>query len=59
MRNIRESLRHETFFSLAALNRRIRELCDQLSLRPMKKLGGTTRRELFESLARPHLKPLP
>jgi transposase len=52
-------LRNETFFSLEALNRRIRELCDELNLRPMKKLGGKTRRELFESLDRPYLKPLP
>lgn len=53
-------LRNETFFSLAALNRRLRELCDELNNeRPMKKLGGKTRRDLFESLDRPHLKPLP
>jgi hypothetical protein len=52
-------LRNETFFSLEALNRRIRELCDELNLRPMKRLGGKTRRELFESLDRPYLKPLP
>ena len=52
-------LRKETFFSLEALNRRIRELCDELNLRAMKRLGGKTRRELFESLDRPNLKPLP
>jgi transposase len=52
-------LRNETFFSLSALNRRIRELCDELNDRPMKRLGGKSRRELFEVLDRPHLKPLP
>jgi transposase len=52
-------LRNETFFSLSALNRRIRELCNELNERPMKRLGGKSRRELFELLDRPHLKPLP
>jgi DNA replication protein DnaC len=52
-------LRNETFFSPEALNRRIAELRDELNLRPLKKLGGKTRRELFESLDRPHLKALP
>ena len=52
-------LRNETFFSLGALNRRIRELCDELNARPMKRLGGKSRRELFEILDRPYLKPLP
>lgn len=52
-------LRNETFFSLSALNRRIRELCDELNARPMKRLGGKSRRELFELLDRPHMKALP
>lgn len=52
-------LRNETFFSLGTLNRRIRQLCDELNDRPMKRLGGKTRRELFETLDRPHLKALP
>jgi transposase len=52
-------LRNETFFSLHALNARIRELLDDLNLRPMKGLGGQTRRALFESLDRPALKALP
>lgn len=52
-------LRNETFFSLVALNRRIRELCDELNDRPMKRLGGKSRRELFKVLDQPHLKPLP
>jgi len=41
-------LRHETFFSLGALNQRIAELLEELNARPMKKLGGISRRQLFE-----------
>jgi transposase len=52
-------LRNETFFSLESLNRRIRELLDDLNDRPMKKLGGISRRELFEQVERPALRPLP
>jgi transposase len=52
-------LRNETFFSLEALNLRIRELLDELNARPMKKLGGVSRRELFERVERPALRPLP
>lgn len=37
-------LRNETFFSLATLNARTRELLDELNLRPTKKLGGVSRR---------------
>src|SRR6202521_2118198 len=52
-------LRHETFFSLAALNARIRELLVDLSARPMKGYGGLSRRDLFERFDRPALRPLP
>jgi len=52
-------LRNETFFSLAALNARIAELREALNARPMKKLGGATRRELFDKYDRPALRPLP
>jgi transposase len=52
-------LRNETFFSLAALNARIAELRDELNARPMKKLGGATRRDLFERYDRPALRALP
>ncbi len=52
-------LRNETFFSLESLNLRIRELLDDLNDRPMKKLGGVSRRELFERLERGALRPLP
>ncbi|MEZ4273311.1 MAG: IS21 family transposase [Myxococcota bacterium] len=52
-------LRHEVFFSLSELNGRIQELLKSLNRRPMKGYGGQSRRELFESLDQPVLKPLP
>ena len=51
-------LRNQTFFSLAELNQAIREQLEVLNGREMKKLGAS-RRELFERLDRPALKPLP
>ena len=51
-------LRHETFFSLAALNARIAELLADLNARPMQ-LYRASRRELFERLDQPALRPLP
>jgi transposase len=51
-------LRHETFFSLAALNLRIRELLAWINTRTMRAYGAS-RQELFERLDRPALKPLP
>jgi transposase len=51
-------LRNRRFFSLAELNRAIRELVEQLNDRPMRG-WGTTRRALFEQLDRPALLPLP
>jgi len=52
-------LRNETFFSLAQLNERIAELLEELNDRPMRDYGQATRRQLFERLDRPELKPLP
>jgi transposase len=52
-------LRNETFFSLQALNERIRELLTELNARPMKKMGGKSRRDLYESHDKPALLPLP
>src|SRR5690606_4692087 len=52
-------LRNETFFSLEALNHRIRELLEELNGRPMKRYGGLSRRDLFERLDRPALRALP
>jgi transposase len=51
-------LRHETFFSLAAMNERIAELLEDLNNRRMR-VYGASRRELFERLDRAALKPLP
>jgi transposase len=51
-------LRNRRFFSLAELNRAIRELADNLNDRPMRG-WGTTRRALFEQLDRPALQSLP
>jgi transposase len=51
-------LRNRRFFSLAELNRAIRELVDQLNDRPMRG-WNTTRRALFEQLDRPALLALP
>jgi hypothetical protein len=51
-------LRNETFFSLAALNERIRELTGELNARPMRAYGGESRRVLFERLDKPALRPL-
>jgi transposase len=52
-------IRHETFFSLEALNARIFELLEDLNNKPRKHLGGVSRRELFERIDRPALRPLP
>jgi transposase len=51
-------LRHETFFSLAALNARISDLLADLNARPMR-LYRASRRALFERLDQPALRPLP
>jgi transposase len=51
-------LRHETFFSLAALNARIAELLADLNARPMR-LYRASRRDLFARLDQPALRPLP
>jgi transposase len=52
------ALRHRTFFSLEELNREIAHLLERLNARPFKKLPGS-RREVFETLDRPALRPLP
>jgi len=51
-------LRNHTFFSLAELNEAIKAWLDELNSRPMRHLGQS-RRELFESLDKPALAPLP
>jgi transposase len=52
------ALRNRTFFSLTELNEAIRDKVRQINDRLMKKLGAS-RRELFERLDKPALKPLP
>jgi transposase len=51
-------LRNESFFSLAQLNGRIRELLEDLNARVMKRYG-VSRRALFERVDKPALKALP
>ncbi len=51
-------LRHETFSTLGALNARIGELLEDLNTRRMRRYAAS-RRELFERLDRPALRPLP
>ena len=51
-------LRDRKFFSLVDLNKAIRELLEDLNNRKMEHLGKS-RRELFELVDKPALKPLP
>jgi transposase len=51
-------LRNRRFFSLAELNQAIHELLEEVNRRVTKHLGAS-RRQLFESLDQPALKPLP
>jgi transposase len=52
------ALRKRQFFSLAELNEAIGELTRKLNQRPFRKLPGT-REELYRSIDRPMLRPLP
>ncbi|WP_416138381.1 IS21 family transposase [Halomonas sp. HK25] len=51
-------LRHHTFFTLASLNQAIRELLEDLNRRPFQG-REESRRDLFEAIDRPVLRPLP
>ena len=51
-------LRHETFYSLFDLNKRIRELIEQHIHIPFQKRPGT-RHEIFSKQEKPFLRPLP
>jgi transposase len=57
-RRVLAKLRNETFFTLVELNRRIRQLLDELNDRLFQKLAGS-RRTMFEQIDKPALKPLP
>jgi transposase len=52
------ALRNRTFFSLAEINEAIGELLDRLNAREFKAIKST-REQLFETLDKPALKPLP
>jgi len=52
------ALRNHTFFSLAELNKAIAQKLVEFNNRKFQKLDGT-RKQLFESLDKPALKPLP
>jgi len=52
-------LRRRTFYSLAELNAAIAELLAELNDRRVLRRVGRTRRQLFEEIDRPALKPLP
>ncbi|MEP7273534.1 MAG: IS21 family transposase [Acidobacteriota bacterium] len=52
------ALRRRTFFNLGELNQAIGELLLKLNSRPFRKMRGS-RRELFEQIDHPALKPLP
>jgi transposase len=51
-------IRNETFFSLSELNGRIAELLEDLNARTMRAYGQS-RRERFDAIDRPALRPLP
>ena len=51
-------LRRRTFFSLGELNEAMGELLHELNHKPMRHLGHS-RREMYEALDRPVLRPLP
>lgn len=57
-RRILATLRDRTFFSLEELNEAISDELEKLNDRPMQ-ATGTSRRQLFEELDLPELKPLP
>lgn len=52
-------LRHHTFFSLAQLNKAIKQLNIDLNQRPMKHYNGLSREQLFNQIDLPALQPLP
>ena len=57
-KSMSQARRNQTFFSLAECNAAIKAALDRLNDRRMRKLG-VSRRELFESIEKPALAPLP
>lgn len=55
---ITAALRHHSFFSIPEVNDKIRELLERLNTRKFRRLDST-RRQLFETLDKPSLRPLP
>jgi transposase len=51
------ALRNRTFYSIAEINEAIAELLERINSRPMRRLRRS-RRELFEELDQPNLRPL-
>lgn len=51
-------LRNHTFFSITELNKAIREKLSELNSRPLQKMK-VSRKDLFEKIDRPAMKPLP
>jgi transposase len=51
-------LRNRRFYTLSEANAEIGQLVNAINVRPFKKLDGS-RKELFESLERPAMRPLP
>jgi len=52
------ALRNHTFFSIGELNRAVREKLEEMNIRPLQKMK-VSRRELFETIDKPAMKPLP
>jgi len=52
------ALRNHTFFSIGELNRVIREKVEEMNNRPLQKIK-VSRRELFATIDKPAMKPLP
>ena len=57
-RRILAALRDQTFFGVGQINAAIRPLLQQLNTHPFQKMSGS-RQELFETLDKPALQPLP
>jgi transposase len=56
---IMAGLRNRRFFGIEELNQAIRELLVRLNQRPFRKRPGSSRANLFETLDKPALAPLP